>query len=205
MDRKEFFASAQCLNDSCADFGWVIVHFLHSTKYGAVFWICAENSVDNTGMFSSLLSSAHTASGAFQPLTPLLQQAGWGHKELGEDIARTDDPGDIPHHMASRSAYKVGGRRKGGCLQPWHLSSQVAVRGDGALLSWGWLNTGLQQEVVNGFLVSLCLCVQILLCLLNCLYLNPPVFAFLPFQPSPPSHRGGSERAAVWCLVASWG
>ena len=32
----------------CAGFGWDRVNFLHSSWYGAMFWICAENSVDNT-------------------------------------------------------------------------------------------------------------------------------------------------------------
>jgi len=35
----------------CAAFGWYRVNFLHSGTYGAMFWICAGNSVDNTGMF----------------------------------------------------------------------------------------------------------------------------------------------------------
>ena len=43
------------------------------------------------------------------------------------------------------------------------------------------------QEVVNGFLVLLCLLARLLLYLLNCLYLNPPVFSLLLFHLSPPS------------------
>ena len=27
----------------CAGFGWDTVDFLHSSWYGAMFWICAEN------------------------------------------------------------------------------------------------------------------------------------------------------------------
>ena len=34
-----------------AGFGWDRVNFLHSSWYGAVFWICDENGVDNSGMF----------------------------------------------------------------------------------------------------------------------------------------------------------
>ena len=41
-----------------AGFGWARVAFLHRSWYGAMFWGCAENSVDNTGMFLLLLSSA---------------------------------------------------------------------------------------------------------------------------------------------------
>ena len=35
-----------------------IVNFLHGSWYGAMFGIFAEDSVDNTGMFWLLLSSA---------------------------------------------------------------------------------------------------------------------------------------------------
>lgn len=34
----------------CAGFGWNTVNFLHSNWYGAVIWIYAGNTVDNTGM-----------------------------------------------------------------------------------------------------------------------------------------------------------
>jgi len=57
---------------------------------------------------------------------------------------------------------------------------------------------------MNEFLVLLCSCGRLLLYLLNCLYLNPQVFAFilLIFSPIP---LGGSEGVAVWCLAAYWG
>ena len=56
-----------------------------------MFWICAENSVDNTGMFSFLLSSAYTEPRALLLLTPPASRLG-GHKELGGDTAGTADP-----------------------------------------------------------------------------------------------------------------
>ena len=37
--------------EQCAGFHWDRVNFLHGSWYGAMFWICGENSVDNTGMF----------------------------------------------------------------------------------------------------------------------------------------------------------
>jgi len=43
-----------------------------------MFWICAENSVDNTGMFLLLLSSAYTEPRPFLLLTLAHQQVGWG-------------------------------------------------------------------------------------------------------------------------------
>ena len=39
------------LTEVCASFGWDRVNFLHRSWYGALFWVCAENSVDDTGMF----------------------------------------------------------------------------------------------------------------------------------------------------------
>jgi len=58
-------------------FGCDRVNFLCSSLYGAMFGICAGNSVDNTGIFSLLLSSAYTASKTFLLHTPPYQQVGW--------------------------------------------------------------------------------------------------------------------------------
>ena len=92
-----------------------------------MLWICAENSIDNTGMFLLLLSSAYAESGPFVLLTPPQQ---WGGSRR------------VPCRMTSHSVCKSGrGRQKGGRLERWRLSSQVTIRRDGALLSWGWLNT----------------------------------------------------------------
>ena len=65
--------------------------FLHGSWYGTMFWVCAENSVDNTGMFSLLLSSAYTESRPFLLPTPPASRLGV-HKELGGDTAGTADP-----------------------------------------------------------------------------------------------------------------
>jgi len=46
------------------------------------------------------------------------------------------------------SAYKAGGRRKkGGCLEFGHLSSQLTIADDRALLSWRWLSTCLPMGI----------------------------------------------------------
>ena len=37
--------------DFCTSFGYTRIDFLPSSLYGAMFWICVQNSVDNTGMF----------------------------------------------------------------------------------------------------------------------------------------------------------
>jgi len=60
----------------CADFGWDRVNFLHSSCYGTMFWILAENSVDNIEMFSLLLSSTYTNSGPVLFLTSPHQRVG---------------------------------------------------------------------------------------------------------------------------------
>jgi len=95
----------------CAGFDWDGVNFLHSSLYGAMFWISAENSVDNTGMFSLLLSSAYTAPGPLLVLTPRRQRGGWGCKSIWEGTPA--DQRDIPHHMTMCSAITAGGRRRG--------------------------------------------------------------------------------------------
>jgi len=50
----------QVIKSHCAGFGWDRVNFLHTSWYETIFWICAENSVDHTGMFRLLLSSTYT-------------------------------------------------------------------------------------------------------------------------------------------------
>ena len=68
---------------TCAGFGWRRVNFLYISWCSAVFWICAENSVDNTGMFSLPLSSAYTEPRPFLLLTPPHQRGGWVAQEVG--------------------------------------------------------------------------------------------------------------------------
>lgn len=48
----------------------------------------------------------------------------------------------------------------------------------------------METEVVNVYLVLLCLKAQFLLYLLNYLYLRPQAVSLLPFQLHPPSHGG---------------
>ena len=48
FSRKKGSNSFGCFSTG---FGWDRVKFLHSNLYGTMFWICAENSVDNTLMF----------------------------------------------------------------------------------------------------------------------------------------------------------
>ena len=65
--------------------------------------------------------------------------------------------------------------------------------GDGWIPACWW-------GAVNEFLILPCLSEQLLLYLLNCLYLNPWVFSLSPFRFSPSSHQWGvSERlSCAW-------
>jgi len=64
--------------------GLELIYFI----VASMFWICAEHSADNTGMFSLLLSSVYTQSRPFLLLTPPHQQGG----KPGGDTARTPEP-----------------------------------------------------------------------------------------------------------------
>lgn len=48
-------------------------------------------------------------------------------------------------------------------MEQWCLPSQANIRHVGALLLWGWLNTYVHAEVVNKFLVLICLYMELLL------------------------------------------
>jgi len=69
------------------------------------------------------------------------------------------------------------------------------VTRDGALLSWKWLNICL--EVVNEFLVLLCLCAQLLLCLFT-VFISIHEFSHFHPQNFLPHPAEGSEQAAAW-------
>jgi len=96
-------------------------------------------------MFSLLLSSAYTESRPFLLLTPPVGGLGV-HKKLGGDTSGTADPNwpkgyPTPYDviLSNNQLGKEEGRRDHS--EWWHLSSQVTVMLDGALLSCRWLNT----------------------------------------------------------------
>lgn len=62
------------------------VNFLHSGWYGAVFWICAEHSVDNIEMFLSLLSRVCTEPRPFLLLMLPHWKGSWGCMGGWEEI-----------------------------------------------------------------------------------------------------------------------
>lgn len=76
----------------CAGFHWDRVNFLHSSQHGVIFWICAENSVDNPEIFLLLPSSVWTSSRPFLLLTLTSSKEAGGHKELWGDTGGTADP-----------------------------------------------------------------------------------------------------------------
>ena len=75
-----------------------------------MFWISAGNSVDNSEMFSLLLSSAYTVK-AFSAWVGGSTRI-WEGTQVGQ-LTPTDQR-DILDHMASCSTYKAGGRRRKG-------------------------------------------------------------------------------------------
>lgn len=93
---------------------------------------CAENNVDNIGMFSLLVSRAYTELSTFLLLTTP-PRVGWG-----EQKATPTDQRDIPYDMMLRSTKKAQeeGEEERGYLDFWHLSSQVTITSGGDLLSW---------------------------------------------------------------------
>ena len=191
----------------CAGFVWEKVNFIHSLKYGAKSWICAENSVDNTRMFSLLLSSAYTEWRHFLPLTLPHQQVDWEFLKSWEEtqpeqLTPTDQKG-TPFHMMSCSAIKAGERgRKGRHLELWHLSCHVTIMNVAALCSWRWLNTCLlmgSSEWIPWFALLARAAFAILI---NLSLLQLTSFLTFTLPVLSPVPLWGSEQVAVWCSVA---
>ena len=103
--------SALCIGAdpySCTGFGWDRVDFLPSSEYGAMFWICAENSVGKTRF-----SYCWAVSRPFLPLRLPCQRAGWGCTRSWEGTQpghlTPADQREILCHMGSCSAIKRWG------------------------------------------------------------------------------------------------
>ena len=103
----------------CPGFGWDRVNFLSSSWYSVMFWVQYEKNVDNTLMFSLLLSSVYTESRIFQLLVPS-QQEGWRGTRSWEGT----QPGqltptaqrNVPYHVTSCPVYKLRGAGLAGSL-----------------------------------------------------------------------------------------
>lgn len=106
-----------------AAFDYDGVKFLCGGCYGAVFWISVGNSVDNTGMFSLLLSKC---SRYFLPLTPPHLCREWGYTSSEEthlgQLIPTDQRNN-PDCITSCSAYNTGGSRSNDVCLPKHCQN----------------------------------------------------------------------------------
>lgn len=140
-------------------------------------------------MFSLLPNSIPQSQDLFCSLTPPKSKGSESAQHLEEDTAREDDPHwpkgmfhTIWHHISLQSWAKG---KEGGETQSdgvWHPESPLHVI-QPCFPRGGW-TPACPGEVVN---VLLCLHVQLLLYLLNCLYPNPWL---LLFEFSHPLHRG---------------
>lgn len=115
----------------------------------------------------------------------------WKRTQPGKTILT--NPRDVPHHMASRSAYKVGQRKRKGGDPKWQcLTSQVIITCDGALLSWRWLNTCFALLACE----ALALPIQVSLS-------QPMIYLHFTLLIVSPCHRG--DWVAVRGPAACWG
>ena len=194
----------------CAGLGWDRVNFLHSSWYGAMLWIYAENSVDNSGMFSLLLSSAYAASRPFLPLTPHVQWGGWDAQEVGRGHSRDSwsqlTQGIFQTIWGHAQHVKLGKKKEGGtlgamafvfpspryaCWSPAVLEMDEHLPADGKR----WMNSFFCFACVCGFCSTY-----------STVFISTHEFShFCPSSSLPHPTGAGCERATVWGLVASWG
>lgn len=101
---------------------------------------------------------------------------------------------DVLHYMPSCSATKAERMRKRRALEQWCLSSQgITMSAEPYFLGSGCTPPYL-WEATNEFLAWVCLCMQLLVGLENCLCLNSWVLALLPSRFSPWSHLGSMSK-----------
>jgi len=187
---------------SCPGFSWGRVNFLSGSWCSTVFWIWVENEVDDILTFSVVARQSRS----FQ-----LLGLAWPARCLGS--CEGTQPGQLTQsghrgilfHMASCSLYKLGGVGRG---------AATAARGRVVM----WLSSGGEQlHLCITCFVHIIIAIIIIInyyyyCLLLCFPIKlsssqPMSFYFSPF--SSPSHGRVCvcvrERAAAWCLAASWG
>lgn len=154
-----------------------------------MLWASAGNSVDNTGEFPASTQHLLTQSGlccsSSQPTSRRCTES-WEETQPGQLIPT--DPRDVSDHIASCLACKVRKRRKkGGCLEWWHLSSQGSV----TLLPRAWLSACLPMGNGERIPCSALLEHMAFAFPTELSPSQPTVFSFLLCWFSPPSHRGG--------------
>ena len=129
------------------------------------------------------------------------------HKKSGGDTAGAvpDQAGTDPNWpkaysvpystvLSNKSWDKEGGRGDIQSYGIWLPKSQLGMA-EPCFPGIGW-TPACPWEVVKEFLLLPCLHIELLLYLLNCLYLKPRVFSVLVFLFSPPFLRG--ERVGGW-------
>ena len=100
-------------------FGWDRVNFLHSGLYGAMFWICGQNSIgNNTHVLAIAEQCLHSVKGFSAPHpAPPASRLGV-HKKLGGDTAGTADPKWPKGYPTSYdAAIKAAEKEKGGMFR----------------------------------------------------------------------------------------
>lgn len=121
-----------------------------------LFWFSRQDGVN----IPVLLSSAFTVSRPFLPALPP-QRQGWRCTKSWERTQLTPiEQRDISHHMTLCLAVKNQKKKVEvgpGHLWSWCLSSQPTIICAEALLSWKWLNICLRWDVMNSFIILLCL------------------------------------------------
>lgn len=160
----------------CAVFSLDSGNFLHSSWYETVFWICDQNNIDNTKMFSLLLRSTCTVASPFLPLTPPLSGLGVC-KELWGDTAGPKWPHGYPTLCDGCSAYKAGWEEGREGMFKVIFSSHPYAWWIHAFHWAGWTSACLWQ-MVNSLLCFACVH---FLSILNFLYLSPQVISLLLF------------------------
>lgn len=159
-----------------------------------MFWICDGNSVDNGDISITAEWCLHRTK-ASSAAHPPQQQV------LGGDTARTPDPNWPKWYPLSMVLCSAGTQEQlqedegMGGLTAFVFSAVP----DEALLSWRWPNTPWPSEVWANSL--LCFHTQLLLNLLNCLYLNPRDFSLSASQFCPHLTLGGASKPAAVCSL----
>ena len=140
---------------------------------------------------------------------PTSEEAG-GAQEVGRGHSRDSWPQltqGIFHTIGCHAQHIKLGEEEGmgGCSEWWHLSSQVTITRNGALLSWRWLNTCLlmgSSEWSPYCVLLACTAFALHIKLSLSQPMRFHAFALLILSSI---LRGGSERAAVWGWAAYQG
>lgn len=117
--------------------------FFQLSLHGAVIWICDGSIVNSVFAIAEhylhyikAVSVSHTA----LPVRRLGCTRSWEGTLPGQ-LTPTNQRNIPSHLIPSDSAIKAGGKQEEVWhLVLWHLSSQVTIKRDEALLSWKWLN-----------------------------------------------------------------